>query len=121
MSFHNKNYCLPILNLQYHKTVDYVQSYLNKFFLSTTVKVESVLGYFSVTVDFLLPSCPTGHLTSLLYTDSKSQYHYTCSTSDLRKPGNIKTQPMSKKHCFAVLFILSVQIGGYSASEKGFA
>ena len=55
------------------------------------------------------------------YSDSKSQHHYTCSTSDLRKTGNIKTQPMIKKHCFAVLFILSVQTGIYFASEKGFA
>ena len=58
---------------------------------------------------------------SLLYSDSKSQHHYTCSTSDLRKSGNIKTQPMIKKHCFAVLLILSVQTGIYFASEKGFA
>lgn len=67
------------------------------------------------------PPVPFGHLTFLFYTAPKSQCHYICPTLYIRKPGNIKDQPMPEKHYFVVLFILSILVRGYFTSEIIFA
>lgn len=50
---------------------------------------------------------PFGHLTFLFYTAPKSQCHSICPTLYIRKPGNIKAQPMTEKTllCGAIYFI----------------